>query len=800
MANWDISNAYVFTTFAFLILVCTPDLIFGQIRYSIPEEINEGAVVGNIAQDLGLNIQQLSSRRFRLTSDDGEQYMKVNLDNGILSIRKRIDRENVCGQTPTCTIHFKIILEKPLAVYPGEMEILDVNDNSPTFRESNIVLQISEAITPGVQFPLESAEDPDSGINTVAAYTLSSSEYFSIKTQRTEDDNILAKLLLDKPLDRERQTSFQLVLTATDGGTPQRSGTALILITVLDNNDNPPVFDHEIYRSSLRENTPVGTLVIKVKANDLDEGVNAELTYSFSKLTSPRIRELFSIDPDIGEIRTEGEVDFEEANSYSIDVQAVDHGSPAITGHSNVLIKVIDENDNAPEIKVTSGTSNFPENAPPGTLITLINVIDRDSGANGDIYCKISKNIPFNLQTSSKNHYELITSEPLDRESVPEYKINVIALDMGSPSLSSNKTIHIVLSDVNDNAPRFEKTSYNIYVMENNAPGVSIFAVTASDPDLGQNSYISYSILENLIHDFPISSYVNINSMNGSIYALGSFDYEQLKTFQIYIQARDAGVPPLSSRTTVNVIILDQNDNTPVIVSPSAKSGSASVEILPQSAGQGYLVTKIMATDADSGQNARLLYQLVKSTDPSLFNVGQSTGEIRTARNILMADTTTQTLVILVKDNGQPSLSSTVTIQITILENITERITESNNFVSSPENFSDLNLYLIVIFACTSVLFLVTILLLIGIKCKQEGNVTQQYNSPSCFCRRGESRDEFNRRSQMEETLRYPGTGRVVRVPEAHQYSVCLSPDSSKSEFLFLKPCAAPTPHPDAKL
>ncbi|XP_051869488.1 protocadherin gamma-C5-like [Pristis pectinata] len=789
MANSMPDNAIAFSRFAFMILVCIRGLISGQIRYSIPEEMEIGAIVGNIAEDLRLNVPQLSDRKFRLTSDDGGQYIKVNLDNGILTVRERIDRELLCGQATMCTIPFEIILENPLAVYRGEVEILDVNDNSPTFRDSSITLQMSEAITLGVHFPLESAEDPDIGINTVAAYTISSNEYFSVKAQKTEYGVLNCELLLEKPLDRELQPDIQLVLQATDGGIPQRSGTAQILITVVDVNDNPPVFDHKVYKSSLREDALKGSLVLIVKANDLDEGLNAEITYSFSKLASPRVLELFNLDPQKGEIRVEGHLDYEETNSYSLNVQAVDHGSPAMTGHSKVLIKINDVNDNAPEVKVTSVASKILENAPPGTLISLLNVFDRDSGENGQFHCDIPKNIPFRLRKSSNNHYELITSEPLDREAVTEYKIHLVARDLGSPSLTTNKTIEVVISDVNDNAPQFGASSYNIYVMENNSPGSSIFAVTARDRDMDQNSYVSYSFLENLIQDFPVSSYLSINSMNGTIYALHSFDYEELKNFQIHVQARDAGVPPLSCSCTVNVIILDQNDNVPVIVSPSSESGSAAVQILPQSAGQGYLVTKIMATDADSGQNARLSYHMVKATHPSLFNVGPKSGEIRTARNILASDTTTQSLFILVKDNGQPSLSSTVTLYITVLENITENVTEAGNLMSNSEYFTNLNIFLIIIFGCTSILFLLIIILLISVKCKQNSSTSQGYNSSSC-CR--DSNCTLHRRSAMEATLRYPGTGRTVRMADAQHYSVCLSPESAKSDFLFLKPCSAP--------
>ncbi|XP_032885407.1 protocadherin alpha-C2-like [Amblyraja radiata] len=652
--------------------------------------MEQGAFVGNIAVDLGLNVRQLSARKFRLNSDEGGRCM-----------------------------------------------------------ESSIVLQISEASAPGVGFRLEGADDPDIGTNTVAAYTISSSEHFSLRTQKTEDGIIIADMLLGKSLDREQQSSFQLLLAATDGGTPQRSATAQILITVLDNNDNPPVFDHDIYRGSVSENASRGTLVLEVKANDLDEGLNSELTYCFSDISLIRARKLFSLDPVTGELQVKGLHDFEQVNSYSLDIRAQDHGSPAMTGHSKVLIKVTDANDNAPEIKVTSPCNKIPENAPPGSFICLINVMGRDSGAN--------------------------------------------AWDLGSPALSSKKPIQIAISDVNDNEPQFAESSYNIYIMENNAPGASVSTVTATDPDLDQNTYICYSFLDNHIQNVPISTYLTINSINGTIYALRSFDYEELKNFQIHVQARDAGVPPLSSSAMVNVIILDQNDNAPVIVSPSEQSGSSAVDTVPRSAGQGYLVSKIMATDADSGQNAQLFFQIVKSTDPGLYNVGQRSGDVRTARNIFQSDTAVQTLVILVRDNGQPSLSSTVTMNIRVFENSTEGITESSTLVTNPVYFSDPNVYFIIIFSYTSVVFLLIIVLLIGIKCKQDRSIIQEYNTPSYCYNGGELHDTFNGRPAIEETLRYPRTGRVVRVPEPHQYSVCLSPESANSDFLFLKPCGAPT-------
>ncbi|XP_038652224.1 protocadherin-10-like [Scyliorhinus canicula] len=792
MADSQSNNAWKFMMMVFVVLICALYVVSAQIRYSVPEEMEQGAVIGNIAEDLGLNIATLSGRKVRLVADYTKRYLEVNLENGLLLANERIDRDKLCGPITTCVLSFQIVFENSPEMYRGEVEILDINDNSPSFPESVILLRMAETMAPGSSFPLESALDPDVGTNAVSDYNISPNEHFCLKEKFVDDGTKIVQLLLEKPLDRERQSSFQLMLTATDGGNPPRSGTARILITVLDSNDNAPTFAREIYKVSLIENSPRGTLVVSVHATDLDEGSNAEVTYSFSNRVSQKMQELFSLDPRTGEIRVQGIIDYEGASSYSLDVQAADNGSPAIIGHSKVLIKLIDVNDNAPEIKVTIISSMVPEDAAPGTVAALVNVNDRDSGNNGKVHCEIHKNVPFKLQSTKIGNYKLITSDMLDRENTPLYNIAILARDSASPSLSTNTTILISVSDVNDNAPRFARPMDTVYVTENNSPGASIFAVTAFDPDQDQNSYVTYSFIDNLIQVLPLSNYLNLNSMNGTIYALRSFDYERVKNFQIQVQARDAGVPPLSSSATLNVIILDQNDNAPVIVSPSAQSGSAGVEVVPQSAGQGYLVTKIIATDADSGQNARLLYQVLKATDPSLFIVGLHSGEIRTARGILEQDSTTQSLVILVKDNGQPSRSSTATIHFSILGNVTEIFSESSNSVTNPEYVSDVNLYLIVILGSTSFIFLATIILLIGIKCKQDRNSPEDYNSPSICYGLDDSNNAFNQRPILKESLNYTGAGEIIHIPDTHHYSVCLSPESAKSDFLFLKPYIPP--------
>eukprot|EP00062_Callorhinchus_milii_P016455 gi/632967871/ref/XP_007900220.1/ PREDICTED: protocadherin gamma-C5-like [Callorhinchus milii] len=692
-----------------IFLLCVWSLVSAQIRYSIPEELKHGAFVGKIASDLGLSTEELSNRRFRIVSDAQTQYLDVNLNNGVLFVNQRIDREQLCGESLPCLLPLEVVIENPVEQYRVEVEVLDINDNSPSFPRNEIILEIAESATAGARFLLESAHDPDVGTNSIRTYQLSPNDHFVLDVQ-TRGEWILAELILEKPMDRETQSKHQLLLQAFDGGTPERTGTARISIIVLDANDNAPVFERSLYSVSLTEDVPFGTLVIKLNATDLDEGSNGEVVYSFSSYNKERIPELFSIDRKSGEIRVKGILDFEEASFYEISVEARDKGPHPLPAHCTVRVDIKDVNDNTPELALNSVSSTISENAQTGTLVALISVTDRDSNENGNTDCQISPNLPFELKSSFKNSYRLLTNDLLDRENTPEYQVTVTCTDQGSPRLSTKETIAVHISDINDNAPSFPQTSYTVYVTENNAPGTLIGSVTALDPDTEQNSHLTYSVLDTQIEGMPITSYVSINPETGDIYSQHSYDYEQLKHFRIHIQAQDVGPPLLWGNATVNIVILDQNDNTPAIISPkTVKDSQISV---PRSAGAGYLATKITATDADSGQNARLFYQLLQATDPSLFTVSHNLGEVKTARRFEDKDSAIQRLVIQVKDRGHPPLSATATVTLTIVEHIGDLSSDFRETHTIPEHSSNLAFYIIISLGAISSILLVVIILI----------------------------------------------------------------------------------------
>ncbi|XP_008418465.1 protocadherin alpha-C2 isoform X2 [Poecilia reticulata] len=690
-------------------------------RYSIAEEMERGSVVANLAADLGLELGRLAQREVKLDIFTNKKYLDFNKKTGELYIVERIDREYLCPAKPTCFLKLDFIIETPLRIFNIELGITDINDNAPHFRRDRVELDVSESATPGERFSLPNAVDPDVGINTIKTYKLSTSDHFTIEIQTGSDGTQYVDLVLTKSLDREDKAVHKLILTAVDGGVPVRSGTANIIVRVQDTNDNPPQFDKQTYTVNMAENTPIGTLVVNLNATDLDEGSNSEIVYSFTLYTSEKTQDVFTLNPNTGEITVKGTIDYEDMKFYEMHIEAKDKGAHPLLGQCKIVVHVTDMNDNFPEITVQSVKNTVPENVPVGTVIALVGISDRDTGDNGKIKIFIQEAMPFILNKSSDRptHYNLIVSEPLDREKVPEYDITLIARDTGTPPLSDNETITVHLLDVNDNAPQFPQSFYTIRVMENNAPGSLLSSLTAFDPDLHENQYLVYFIIEKEIANTSMSMLFSINPENGNLYALKTFDYEIEKEFLFHIEARDSGSPPLSSNVTVHIIIVDQNDNAPVIVSPWRAHGSLVEEKIPRSTDKGSLVAKVIALDTDSVHNSRISYQFLQVTDASLFSLDQYNGEIRTMRMFSYKDSRHHRLVVVAKDNGEPALSATVTIKLLTVETDVKAYSDMTEMPLEYDIFSDINLYLVIGLASVSFLLLITILVTIVLKCQK---------------------------------------------------------------------------------
>ncbi|OXB50902.1 UNVERIFIED_CONTAM: hypothetical protein H355_003420, partial [Colinus virginianus] len=365
------------------------------------------------------------------------------------------------------------MLDRPLRVFHVEVEVTDINDNAPRFPADSKNISIIELNTmPGSHFPLEGASDADIGSNAMLSYTLSHSEHFRIEEENTDARTKSLFLVLTKSLDRESLSEHRLVLTASDGGRPALTGMVQLVISVLDANDNAPQFNQSVYKVQLPEDASEGTVVMRMNATDWDEGINSEVIYEIHNFNPQSADDIFTIDGDTGEIRLTGPLDYEtDVPQHELQIEARDKGTPPLSGHCSVILEVLDVNDNAPEVWVTSLSVPVSEDAALGTVVALLSVSDRDSGPNGRVRCAVRPPSPFGLVATFAGSYSLVLREALDRERVSEYEVEVRAEDGGAPPLRAIRGLRVPVSDVNDNAPAFSQAVYTVLARENNAAG-----------------------------------------------------------------------------------------------------------------------------------------------------------------------------------------------------------------------------------------------------------------------------------------------------------------------------------------
>uniref|UniRef100_A0A672UG26 Cadherin domain-containing protein n=1 Tax=Strigops habroptila TaxID=2489341 RepID=A0A672UG26_STRHB len=767
----------------------------GPVRYSVPEEAKAGTVVGRLAQDLGLEAGEPEARRLRLVAQGRRASVEVSGASGALVVSSRLDREELCGKSAPCALRLEVLVERPLRVFHVELEVTDINDNAPVFPAARKNLSVSENSPAGSRFPLEGASDADVGANAQLSYSLSPSEHFALDLQKTEEEGESLFLVLRKPLDRETMPIHRLVLTASDGGRPLLTGTVELMISVLDANDNTPQFNQSVYKVRLPENSERGTIVFRVTATDLDEGTNRNVSYSLLNLFPQDERDVFGINRDSGEIRLRGDLDFEDVGVYRLQVDATDQGNPPLTGHCKVVVEVLDVNDNAPEVWVTSLSVPVPEDAAVGTVVALLSVSDRDSGANGRVRCSVWPAAPFGLVSTFAGSYSLVLREALDRERVSEYEVEVRAEDGGAPPLRASRGLRVPVSDVNDNAPAFAQAVYTVLARENNAAGAELARLWARDPDEAGNGRVSYSVSEGGGGASvsgggwrPASSYVSVDAESGRLWALQPLDYEELQVLQFEVRAVDAGEPALCGNATVQLFVLDENDNAPALLPPAGGGPGVGAS---GSAASGSVVAKIRAVDADSGYNAWLRYELWEPRGKGPFRVGLYSGEVSTARALEEADGPRQRLVIVVRDHGEPARSATATLSVSLVEGAEAALAAAGSSgvglrpaeggasaESTTTTTTTTNVWLVVAICAVSSLFLLAVVLYGAARWAPRAAVLSSPGPATLVCASEVGSWSYSQRQSR---------------------SLCVADGVGKSDLMVFSPNFPPPPGPAAK-
>ncbi|XP_013126775.1 protocadherin-19 isoform X3 [Oreochromis niloticus] len=688
-----------------------------NLKYGINEEMRAGSVIGNVTNDALKQGFQIAPQPpyLRVISNSHPGYVELS-PAGILTAQQKIDRDVFCRQNPKCIISLEV-MSNSMEICVIKVEIEDLNDNAPRFPTSHIDIEISENASPGTRFPLEGASDPDSGIFGVQSYSITPNELFGLEIKTRGDGSKIAELVVQKSLDRETQSHYTYEISAEDGGDPPKIGAVQLNIKVIDSNDNNPVFDEPVYTVNVMENSPRNSLVIDLNATDPDEGTNGEVLYSFNSYVTEKTRDAFKIDPRTGVITVIGDLDYETTQIYEIDVQAKDLGPNSIPAHCKVTVNVMDTNDNPPVISLLSLNTEMvevSENAQRGYVIALVRVSDKDSGANGKVQCRLQGNVPFRLQ-EYESFSTILVDGRLDREQKDTYNLTIQAEDSGIPPLRATKSLVVKVTDENDNPPHFLKPHYQEMVMENNLPGSCLLTVSAEDPDLGMNGTVSYSIVPGEIKHMDVNTYVSINP-SGRIYSMRSFDHEYTRTFDFKVLARDNGNPSLSSNATVRIVVLDVNDNTPVMTNPPLVNGTAEVSI-PRNAAKGYMVTQIKADDYDEGENGRLTYTISEG-DRTFFEIDQVNGEIRSTKMFGENAKSTYEITVVARDHGKPSLSSSAYIVVYLSPDL-----------SAQESIGPVNLSLIFIIALGSIAAILFItMIFVAVKCKRDNKEIRTYN------------------------------------------------------------------------
>uniref|UniRef100_A0A8C9XZR4 FAT atypical cadherin 4 n=1 Tax=Sander lucioperca TaxID=283035 RepID=A0A8C9XZR4_SANLU len=591
------------------------------------------------------------------TPDSVQELFRLDAVSGRLSTAVELDREDQASYL----LHIQAADAgiPPLhSVGKVNITLRDINDNRPVFYPVQYFANVKENEPSGAYVTTVSATDPDLGRNGTLKYIITAGD-----ASKFLINSITGKVTTIVPLDREEKTAYQLQVTAADGSGLRSHTQAIVTVTVIDTQDNPPVFSQKVYSFVMFENVGIGTVIGTVSATTVD--LNTNISYL---ITSGDQRGLFAVN-SAGQITASSQIDREEQGFYQLKVVA---RAGEITGEAFVNITVKDLNDNAPNFIHAVEHVSAVENWSTGHVIFQAKASDPDEGTNGMVVYSLKQN-PKGLFHIHEKHGLITLTGPLE-VTTSSYDIEVIASDMGVPQHTSSLILIVSVYDVNDNSPVFDQLSYEVIILESEPVNSRFFKVEATDKDSGLNGRLCMTSL--------VATQFTIDSSSGQVTLVGKLDYESTSSYSLKIIAVDAGTVPLSSSCMLSISILDENDN-----SPSFPKSSLSVDVL-ENMRVGELVASVTATDADSGQNADITYSITATNNHGTFSISPNTGSIFLVKKMDFETQSFYKLNITAKDNGKPPRSSSIPVVIHVRDfNDNPPIfTPGDIFKSIPEN------------------------------------------------------------------------------------------------------------------
>ena len=526
----------------------------------VDEELPKGTVLGRIGKgraDINPPFVVFDGEN---SQSGREANLEINEQTGDIKVKGRLDRES------KSRYQFYAVSSEGRYVQVT-VNLRDINDNAPEFPNSFMTVTLTEAASQDVELSLGSAVDPDIGNYSVQRFEIVSGNVDDVfdAVWKEKNGNLILELKVNGMLDYEITPFYLLKIRAYDGGNPPKYGEMTLNITIIDTNDNQPIFNTSRYFAKVPENVTVGTSVLQVFATDRDSGNNGEISYYIDRQRSDE-RNNFDINASTGVVFVNKPLDYEKKHAYELIVVAQDSGDAKLQTTAVVSVEVTNINDNPPEISITflnTEEGRIKETASEGDYVARISVSDADvdtqqaqvnitlSGGDGN----------FGLTTRENIVYLTILAKPLDRELRPYYQLTITATDSGTPKLSSSETITLYISDTNDNAPEFSQNTYYADIQEILPPGSSVIKIKAVDRDDGNNSMVSYFLVDS---PETHSDWFQIDNRTGLITTRARVDCETASEPRLTVIATDSGSPPLSATATVIVRIRDVNDNQPV--------------------------------------------------------------------------------------------------------------------------------------------------------------------------------------------------------------------------------------------